>query len=606
MAARDEVYEAIRAANAAGRTEDVVRLSEYLETLTDEPATPTAPHANIETASANVTKPGTSAVAKADPSGMGANVKRVGRVAGQVAAEGVKQLFGFAALPGEAIRSGVRKLAGEDADFGRGTRVMSDLIDEYVVAPPEDEFDKKVVRIAGSGAAALAAPGSLFRNAAVGLLGGAGAEGGSHIADKVLNSGPAGTAMGGVAGSLLASAPLLFHKGRGTAHQMMQEAGKGLTPEDFRKAEELAALARARGIEVTPEQLFNKPTGIETLFNETVRAGGGKGELQALLLRQREGVEAAARQQAPGVPAASTADAARDFRGASREMIAGAPVVAPPLNPRASALMQPPVQPTMVDLAQNLPGRAAKGNGPVPLNLLSNLLNSNKNQAKEIDQFGQSAVVQARQLRAQGNVAAAEQIERAMPQAARELWQEAITKAMASKGGKTPESFGAAFADNFIGSPVKEANTKALMKAAAPPGTSDPDAYADGVVNLIKVMQAAGRNRANVAIGTTDTIKAGQGPLKTITGLVGLRGPLAQGSQVGRTMGDIAYARQYAKVADVMMSPDAVKILEKMGRTPLVSEKQSARLVALLAAANAAERGGQTPDQGDFGLPGAR
>lgn len=201
----------------------------------------------------------------------------------QVGAEAVKQLLGFVMFPGELARSGVRKLMGEPADFGRATEAIHGGIDS-LIAPPESKAGKRGVEIAGGGAAAAVAPGSRLRNVLTGLSSAGGGVAGQEVGQDI--AGDNGRIIGGVLGSLTGGLPMAALKGSGDYRQMLSEALKGTKPGDFAEARRLQQQARLHGIDLTPEQLLPNQSGLDQLLSETLRAGGGKGELQSLVMGQ--------------------------------------------------------------------------------------------------------------------------------------------------------------------------------------------------------------------------------------------------------------------------------------------------------------------------------
>lgn len=218
-------------------------------------------------------------------------VKAVTETLPQVAAEGVKGLLSFALLPGEAVQKFVNKIDG-DKPYESATEFAHRKIDE-AIPPPTKPTDKAGVEIAGGGLQALVSPGNAARNLATGLLSTAGGIAGRKTQENL--TGDNGGITGGIIGSLAGGTPLSIFKGRGNHQEMLAEALKGTKPSDFANARRLQTEANGLGVNLTPDQLFSTPNGLDRLVLETLDAGGGGGALQSLLMNQVNQAKAAAR-----------------------------------------------------------------------------------------------------------------------------------------------------------------------------------------------------------------------------------------------------------------------------------------------------------------------
>ena len=186
------------------------------------------------------------------------------------------------------------------------------------------------------------------------------------------------------------------------------------------------------------------------------------------------------------------------------------------------------------------------------------------------------------QIRAAELMAEARQAREAIPQAARVLYDEAVGRALrAGPEGRPPANFGALLFDDLIGTPEKKANFKALMQAAgAASGAPDPKAFAQGFETLLQVLQASGRNRAGVKMSIADIQTAsGQSPLRTA---VQATGSLARENMLSTKLRQLAFDRQYTKLSNIFSDPEALRLVQEMGRESMMSPRQGAMASAVL------------------------
>jgi len=209
----------------------------------------------------------------------------------QVLGEAGKQLITLGMLPGEAVSYGVDKLSGGDAEWGRGTKMLTEGIDS-LIPPPETRPGKRAAAVGGAAVSGAVLPGGALRNAITGMLGAGGGEAGATMGQNI--AGDSGGVMGGVIGSLAGGVGTV-HRGAGGYKQMLADALKGTNPQDFSTATRLQKEANRLGIPLTPEQTLPFPTGLDTLVRETLESGAGTGKLQEVLISQRLKAEEAAK-----------------------------------------------------------------------------------------------------------------------------------------------------------------------------------------------------------------------------------------------------------------------------------------------------------------------
>jgi hypothetical protein len=234
----------------------------------------------------------------------------------QIGADVAKGAASLALLPGELVRSGINKLAGDPADFGNLTNQIHAGVDS-VVPPPTTKAGKRGVEAVSSTVLGLAGPGSIVRNLVSSLgatVGGmAGRSAGQSLEPETAggNAGIIGGILGAVAGG---TGPAAF-KTSGNSREMLATALKGLKPADYAEARRLVTQAQANGITLTADQLFPRAAGLDSLFNQTVANSGGAGALQSLVMGQPHEVAAALRNAANRFgPNVGSEKATRDLR----------------------------------------------------------------------------------------------------------------------------------------------------------------------------------------------------------------------------------------------------------------------------------------------------
>ncbi len=242
--------------------------------------------------------------------GMAGAVPEIGRTAGRVAAN----IGAVVPLAIDAARYGVDKISGEDPPFSRAGKAYDEQIEAWFGRPASRSRqvgESVLAGAAGGAGVAKAVGGSVARSTVSGGMGALGGEAGGAAGEPFGLEVP-----GSIVGGLITGSPNQVYRGRGNLTNIVKDASKGLSDQDYVKAILLQKRARAAGIDLTPEQAFDQPTGFDTLVNETIRGGGGKGDLQSLVNKQPLQVEEVARKVGPGVgpKARSATDATRDLK----------------------------------------------------------------------------------------------------------------------------------------------------------------------------------------------------------------------------------------------------------------------------------------------------
>lgn len=638
-------------------------------------------------------------------------------------------------LPGELIRSGVNKLANEPADFGRGTGLLQDAIDQFI-EPPETQGGKMAARVlaGGAGGAALvrAGIGTVGRNAVAGVASAGGSEAGAALGGQI--GGDNGRIIGGVLGGLAGGVPMSIAKGQGNYQQMLAEAIKGLEPGDFASARRIALDAKMHGIDLTPEQLFDKSSGLDDLMTSLLRVGASDGKLQSRVMDTGKATQFTAQSKGNAIgPRVDLADANRDIRLAAEGAIVDAGTTSPAvgrlfregeavlagpeidrldealsaleasyrgsketvaaikdLRGRLSAVtekrqvqtgtratLEPgkgaqkwrqgsepivedltlgaragdvdtvvkSVEAILKDIGVGTPamerlltgrvggavgqlknsldniittrpqgaelyrsmkerqealtssivGRMAGRTGvnealPDPKTVITGNLGGNYPQDKEVALLAGALKERAARAKAAGDDVAGAQASRALPQAARVKWDEAVNAAF--DGGPRVGAGGAALADKLIGNnnPVKEANFRALMIGSREAmGGEDPKAFADGMVALLRAMRASSRNRAGVSVSGTQPDPRSLGSIASDASATSIVSPVwgvARGARgYADRLADIAHQRQYEKLVQIFNDPNALQLIEQLGKMPLGSSRSGAILSTLIGAA---------------------
>lgn len=648
-------------------------------------------------------------------------------------------------FPGEVLRAGINRLAGDSADFGRGTSMVHQAIDE-AFPPPKNKAAQTALRVGAGTALSAVLPGNAVRNAITGFSSNVGSEvGGAAGADL---AGDNGRIIGGIGGALVGGLPLSLHRGRRSSAELLQEATHGIDSAAWAKAQRLAQELQARGLKVTPEQLFDNPTGLDTLMKETLESGAGSGKLQSLVFRQGDQAAAAAAAGANSLgPNVGAPKATRDLRLAAEDVLdstgltqaqralfaekgakaSGGDLVALQeklanlaetytaspetaarikelanrvrhvtdsrdiklVSPGAPKLVRQDkgaakwrVEPTTVETPVNVPlgakatdldlilkevkaaldditistpatgklltgrvtaatkevedllnrlvpsrpigkeiyGRVMEGREALQASLLGRLAGRSGVKEELPDSLGllqttlagdkavdsdvarlaaalrdRSAKVKPKaELTPDGQaVAQLDALEtsgratRALPQAARVIWDQAVGKAVAAAAntGRDSQNFGGLLYNDLIGTPAKRANFQQLMQgvgAATEQGKADPKAFANGVISLLEGLRVTSRNRQGIRLSTGDIeAAAGQSALRDAAMAVG---PLSRISLLSTKLKQRAIEQQYAKLADLFADPNAIQLIQELGRTPIVSSRHGALLSTLLSA----------------------
>lgn len=258
------------------------------------------------------------------------------------------------------------------------------------------------------------------------------------------------------------------------------------------------------------------------------------------------------------------------------------------LNPQRTAAneMYKAAQEGREALSSSLMGRLAGRRGvneevPDNLGMLSSTLLSDRDNSKGIAQLAGALRGNA----AKGHAESAQ----ALPQAMRVLWDEAANKAFAPTQGRIPATAGATFAETLIGSPAREANFRQLAQGVAATFGEDPKAYAQGLVDVLKVVQATGRNRTGLGFAAAD-LKHAAGT-SAVRDAFRLTQPIAQTHVISERLRNLAYQRQYRQLEDLFLQPDVVQQISNIGAMPIVSSRRGALITSLLTSL------GVIPDQ---------
>ena len=232
-------------------------------------------------------------------------------------------------------------------------------------------------------------------------------------------------------------------------------------------------------------------------------------------------------------------------------------------------------------LRSSLIGRLAGKSGvneaaPDNLNLLRSTLNSDKDQQASIATLASALRKQA----TRGTPEERAQAARSLPQAARAVWDEVVDRAFTPVSGRTPAAGGVTVAAELVGPPTKEKNFRQLMSGVAAAYGGDAKALADGMLSVLKVLEASGRNRGGLNFAAGD-IRQSVGQ-STVRDAYRLTQPLAQTQVLTEKLRNMAYERQYRQLADIFSNPNALALVEEIGRTPIVSSRQGAMVSTLM------------------------
>jgi hypothetical protein len=190
----------------------------------------------------------------------------------------------------------------------------------------------------------------------------------------------------------------------------------------------------------------------------------------------------------------------------------------------------------------------------------------------------------------EGDDVAGAQASRALPQAARLQWDEAVHSAF--DGGANVGASGAALADKLIGNnnPVKEANFKALLVGSREfQGMEDPKAFADGMVAMLRALRASSRNRSGnlPAAGGTE-IRPSLGTIagkSAATGMISVPwGAATAGRGYVERLSALAHERQFQRLSEIFNDPNALDLIQQLGKMPFGSSRSGAILNTLIGA----------------------
>lgn len=728
MATLQEVGEALRNAHEAGDEQAARALAAEYERL----AQTTAPGVREAVAPAGAAGAPARNPGESELPDLGTPKRLLTKGIPQVGASLAKTLGSLLLLPVEAGRAGARGIGMDQGEPGELTRRMQGKIDQFI-PPPETKAGKLGVGGASAAIEAAVTPGSFMRNLAAQLGARVGVEVGGKVGQE--KAGDNGRIIGGVIGGVVGGAPAGISGRPSTYNEMLAEAVRGLKPGDFAAAERLSKEAARHGITLTPEQLFDKQTGMDTLVNQTIASGKGSGRLQAQVLDQPGQLEAAARQGAnrlgtnPG-----TAPATRDLREAAEGVLADAGKTretvgklfrsSEPLpgsviddldanlailaaeykgsretvakiedlrarlgavtekgkfpfgtntrvqpgsgaqkwrtvqepnelevtlgaNPGDLDLVAKSVEATLKDLglgnpamerlmtgrvggavgsikkildehiptrtqgrelygsmkdrqsdmSEDLLGRIAGYRGvqdgrPDNLNLIPSTLGRKDKQDSEIAAL--ASALRERAARQAGTAPeASAQATRALPQAARVLWDKALDTAFnPGATGRPAGTAGASFASSMVGreGSNQAGNFNQLMQGVGQAVGAEPKSFAAGMEQLLRVMQASGRNRSGALAASPGAINQGQsmGADALRASATGTVSPAWGGVTAARGLANrlsvAAHARQYAKLEEILSDPNAVQLIQQLGKTPVMSSRAGAIANILLGA----------------------
>lgn len=307
-----DIERALRNADAAGDVEAARQLAaEYQRRSAGAPANPTASATPARAAGAPTGTPG-------ELPNKGTLKTLVTEGIPQVGAQIAKGAVGLGMLPGEVARWGFNKLTGQDSRFGEGTEIAMDAIDS-VVPPPKTKTGKVGVKTGAMVGTAAALPGTLIRNLLAQGLSEAGSAVGETAGAGV--AGDNGRIIGGLIGGAAGGSPAFLRGGSGNHRQQLIEAMRDVAPGDLAAARRIQQEARQYGIDLTPEQLFPNPTGLDSLVSKTAQSGVDP-TLTNRVAGQPQAALAAARNKGNQIgPRVDEADATRDLRLASEEAL---------------------------------------------------------------------------------------------------------------------------------------------------------------------------------------------------------------------------------------------------------------------------------------------
>lgn len=535
-----QLEDALLAADAAGDKEGAALLAEEIQRRRGSPG--------INAMETPGKTPALSqAQARADlVEGAKSGLEKVGRSGARiVAGAGV-----IAPLALDAGRYVVDKISGQDPPFARATGPYMEWVRRNF-GEPETELGRGAESVGsaavGGLAGALRSAASASRHMLAGAAGGLGAEVG-QAAGEPFGLEDVGALIGGAAGggavSLRAASPKL--------PQLISDSMKGVSDEEFSLALALRNAAREQQIDLTPEQLFEQPTGLSSMVRETVASGKGRGELDTIIRRQPQQVAEALRREGGRLgPGRTAADST-------------------PL----------PLGPTVL------------GKGiPEPLKLVRSIVGSEKDTTDDLVKT--SRAIQARaqgiedlanQARKNGDSVTyetymqdAQRLRAAIPTAFREVWSEEVTKALAPRKGLVNPEAGSQLADRFL---KNERSTRELLNqtfAARGFNSKEAGEATEGFMTFLRVLQASGRNRSGFSPGSAGVKSGiGQGLAKTA---VQLTQPLAQQSVISRLMTGVNLEARYRKLSDIFASPDGIEQLRQLSRAPVMSA-QAAQIVS--------------------------
>jgi hypothetical protein len=334
--------------------------------------------------------------------------------------------------------------------------------------------------------------------------------------------------------------------------QLLSDSMKGVSDKEFATAIALRNAARERGVSLTPEQLFDQPTGLNDMMRSTVASGRGVPELETLIRRQPDEVSRLIREESRRLGPRAQRSVGQDF----------------------------PDSPSLP-----LPKGALPKGTPEPLALVRGMIGTDKDRTEELATTVRAIQQQATGLRSLAEVfkrngddvsyeealQSARRLENAIPAAFRESWEEAVTRALRPRDGVINPRGGTELADRFL---MNEKNTRALLDATFSARGLDPQQAreaADGFMTFLRIIQASGRNRSGFSPGSAEVKSGiGQGVVKSA---IQLTQPLAQQSVINRLMTGVNLSTRYNKLSKIFADPLAIEKLRELSQTPLMSAR---------------------------------
>lgn len=260
-------------------------------------------------------------------------------------------------------------------------------------------------------------------------------------------------------------------------------------------------------------------------------------------------------------------------------------------------------------LASTLLGKFAGRKGvdegaPDPQGLISGAFSGDRLNERGITTLGQTLLERRKRIPDRDGAPTEEALRagRAVPQGVRVTWERAVDKAFSNAGDARTPFGGARLADELLGAPgsAKERNFRASMTAAANANGLDAQAFTRGMESFLRVLKQTSNNRSgNLTPVPEATNRAGE--LAKATAKTAAAGAVSKGWGLvtgARAMADqltrAAREKEMAKLANIFNDPNALQLIEELGRAPMASQRAATAVQILL---------GSTPEPIPEGAP---